>query len=230
MARDFDKKKFIREITEAGYPIENINDLMNIGPNEQYLTPIILKYLTEIDDGHYKGALARAMTVKGYKGVAPVLIEEFKKDTNDLDKWAIGNALCFIQDESVLDDMIELVKDKKYGTARQMIAEGLGAYKTDEVKETLISLLDDEDVNGHALHALGVLKDESTRKYVERFLDYDVTWIRNKAKTIIKRLDKQKEKEEAKRIKELEKQREKEERKRLKELEKQKKKEESQKD
>ncbi len=227
--REFDGEKFAKEITEAGYPIESINDLMNIGPDEQYLTPIILKYLTEIDDGHYKGALARAMTVKGYKGVAPVLIEEFKKETKGLNKWTIGNALCVIQDESVLDDMIELVKDKKYGTARQMIADGLGAYKTDEVKETLISLLDDKDVYGHALCGLGRLKDESTRKYIEQFLDCDRTWIRNEAKKIIKRLDKQKEKEEAKRLKELEKQREKEESKRLKELEKQKKKEESQK-
>ena len=73
----------------------------------------------------------------------------------------------------------------------------------------MISLFDDEIMKGYVLHSLKLLKDESTRKYAERFLDCDIDWIRKEAESMIRKLDKLKikeqEKEKARKAKEKEK-------------------------
>ncbi|MFJ7730078.1 hypothetical protein ACIQXV_28840 [Neobacillus sp. NPDC097160] len=44
-------------------------------------------------------------------------------------KWAIGNSLSLILDKSSLNDLLEIATDKKHGTARQMIVDGLDKFK-----------------------------------------------------------------------------------------------------
>ena len=104
--------------------------------------------------------------------------------------------------------MIEISLNKEHGAARGMIVHELWRFKDERIKDVLISLLDDEIMKGYALHSLKFLKDESTRKYAERFLDNDIKWIRKEAESMIRKLDKLKlkeeEKEKAKKARELE--------------------------
>jgi len=53
----------------------------------------------------------------------------------------------------------------------------------------LLGLLDDDDVNGHAVAGLAKRRDERARDAFERFLDDERLWVRKQAKKGIAALD-----------------------------------------
>ena len=203
-----EEKNLLEEIRATGVEIDDIEELMHMDENDKDLVPIVVKYIQRFKETNYRELLVRALGVKGFTEAFDVLLDEFYR-SNDLHyKWAIGNTISIIADPNIVSEMIEISLNKEHGAARMMIVRELGRFKDERIKDVLISLLDDEDVDGYALHSLKFLKDESTRKYAERFLDCDIKWIRKEAESMIKKLDKLKlkeeEKEKAKKARELE--------------------------
>ena len=185
-----DKSQLIKRIRKQGIEIDSINELMKIGSKDKDLIPLIVEFLQLIDDETDKEFLVRCLGVKGYYEASSHLIKEFYSTEKITYKWAIGNSLAIISDETKLDEMLKIVVDKKHGISRQMIVEGLGAYNTNEVRKILIQLLSDEDVVDHAIYALSKIGDESTKKYIEPFVTHKTTWIRKSAIKALKKIDK----------------------------------------
>ena len=186
-----DKELFISEIRDLGYGISSIEELKKIDNKNKDVIPIILRHLSQISDINDKEFLVRCLGVKGFNTASNALINEFKNSSNTLYKWAIGNSLSIILDKSSLNDLLEIVTDKKHGIARQMIVDGLGKYKDKKVIPVLVGLLEDKDVQGHALSALSKLKDPELLPYIKPFVNHEITWIRNTAKRAILKLEKQ---------------------------------------
>lgn len=113
-------------------------------------------------------------------------------------KWAIGNALSVVADDTVYDDIVEIVADRSHAKSREMVAVALGNMKNPGAVDVLIGLLDD-DIAGHALLALRKLGAVRARPYVEPFLTHPRTWWRNEAKKAIAKFDKIEEKERLRR-------------------------------
>ena len=76
---------------------------------------------------------------------------------------------------------MDLARERSYGRGREMLVLGLARSKRREAGEVLIDLLDDPDVNGHAVKALRKLKDPRAREGLERMLDDDRSWVRKEA-------------------------------------------------
>ena len=204
-----EEKNLIEEIRATGVEIDDIEELMHMDQNDKALVPIVVKYIKRFEETNYRELLVRALGVKGFTEASEVLLDEFYRSDDLHYKWAIGNTISIIADPNIVSEMIEISLNKEHGAARGMIVHELGRFKDERIKDVLISLLDDEDVDGYALHSLKLLKDESTRKYAERFLDCDIDWIRKEAESMIRKLDKLKikeqEKEKARKAKEKEK-------------------------
>ncbi|MGH9243237.1 MAG: HEAT repeat domain-containing protein [Acidimicrobiales bacterium] len=62
--------------------------------------------------------------------------------------------------------------------------------KDPKAVDVLIGLLDDPDVEGHAVVALGNLRAESARDRIEPLLEHPKTWIRQEAKRALAKIDK----------------------------------------
>lgn len=179
------------EIRELGYSFSSIDELKRIDNKNKDVIPIIIRHLSQITDVNHKEFLVRCLGVKGFNTASIPLINEFKKSTNNSYKWAIGNSLSLIHDKSSLNDLLEIVADKKHGMARQMIVDGLGKFKEKKVIPVLVGLLEDTDVQGHALSALSKFKDPVLIPYIMPFVNHEITWIRNTAKRTISKLEKQ---------------------------------------
>ena len=82
-----------------------------------------------------------------------------------------------------------LVLDRRHGTARQMIVLGLGKSRDPRIVAVLIQLLADEDVEGHAIDALGQLRATAARSAIEARLAHPKAWIRKQAKRALRRMD-----------------------------------------
>jgi len=188
--KTLDKENLLQEVREKGVEITSINDLMKINVKYRDLVPILIRNLQEIDDENDKEFIVRCLGVKGFSEASKPLIQEFYKSNNLTFKWAIGNTLSIIQDKDSLPDLIKIVQEKEHGTARQMIVDGLGSFKTENVKDVLIQLLNDDEVAGHAISAMAKMGDAELVKYIEPFLNYKVKWVRNEANKAIKKLRK----------------------------------------
>jgi hypothetical protein len=182
----------LQELKGFGFDVETLADLRHQPRSFQEAVPMLLYWFTKVENNVVKEELARCLTLKKAPPIVGVtLVQEFLKSNDRFLKWAIGNALFAVADESILEQLVEIVLDKRHGTARQMIVLGLGKFHNDAVHQALLQLLEDKDVRGHAVEALGKLRYVQAREALVPFLNHEKMWIRKKAKQSIAAIDKE---------------------------------------
>jgi hypothetical protein len=154
--------------------------------------PVLLKWLPKVEYIALKESIVRTLSVPWAREVAPNLVSEFLSTPGALSgyKWAIGNALPIVADDSVFDDIVALARDKTHGKAREMVVLALANMKNPSAVDVLIELLGDDVVAGHALSALRKLAPVRARPFIEPFVTHPRTWWRNEAKRALAKIDK----------------------------------------
>jgi hypothetical protein len=190
--REFDEaaRPLIEDLKRAGYSDDALSVFINSDLDYEDATPILARWLPRIDNTHVKEAIVRALTVP-YAGrhVARLLIEEFRDASDDpLLQWAIANALAVVADETVVDEVVKFAEDKRYGKAREMLAVTLGNVGGEEAADSLMTLLKDPEVAGHALIGVGKLRLQEARPDVEALLYDKRAWVRREAKRTLRKL------------------------------------------
>jgi len=192
-----EKKLVLDELRNTGYEIDSIEDLYPRGVKLGLAIPILLKWLPKVEDKAVKDMIIRALSDRQAQGIAePALIEEFKNIALDPyyrgQAWAIGNALEILFRDNLFHEALELATDRRYGGTRQMIVMALGKTKKnkEEAIDALLKLIQQEEVRGHAIFALGKLKAERARPEIEKYLDHESAYIRRVAKKAIAKIDK----------------------------------------
>jgi hypothetical protein len=125
------------------------------------------------------------VVIEYYENIAPT--EWAAEDT----KWAIGNTLEIIAKEDILSDMIRIAVNQSHGKSREMVVLGLSKFKSDNVYDTLVGLLDDPIISGHAIIALRKFGDPRAISEIKKKLDDPKPWIRAEARKAIKKLTSQ---------------------------------------
>jgi HEAT repeat protein len=188
-----DSAPILNELAQIGLSVDWVGSLYTRKLNYKDAIPILLKWLPIIENLDVKEDIVRALTVRWAKPVASKpLIEEFYKlqgESNSGIKWAIGNALAEVADDSVYQDLVNIALDSGNGTARQMIIIALGKMKNPDVENILISLLGDDQVCGQAIISLGKIGSKKAVSSIEKYLNHPKTWIRNEAKKAISRIE-----------------------------------------
>lgn len=182
----------IAELRAAGHDVERVSELHERRLDYRDALPVLIRWLPAISDRRLKEAVVRALTVPWARPVAaPVLIREFRDadDATGSYRWAVGNALSVVADDSVLPDIVALATDRRYGKAREMVVLALGNMSDPRAVDALVDLLPDEEVAGHAVMALGKLRAPSARAALEPFLDHPKDWVRQEARKALASLD-----------------------------------------
>jgi hypothetical protein len=189
------EEAILAELAEAGYRMRSLAELRHSGARYRGAVPVLLRWLPQVTDRKLKGEIVRALSVPWARPVATgPMIEEFRRADASVDptgtglRWTIGNALEVLADDSSFDELAELVRDRRYGKARQMVVLGLGRSKRPEAATVLIGLLDDPEVDGHAVKALGKLRPPAARAALESKSDDKRAWVRREAKKALARL------------------------------------------
>jgi hypothetical protein len=183
----------IEDLRSAGCSVLDLNELRTsaIVCGERAAS-ILIKWLPRVERPQAKEIIVRALSVPAARpSAAPILIQEFRRarPSQLLLKWAIGNALSVVADDSVAEDVIELAQQKEHGKGREMIVEALGNLKDPRAVETAIRLLDEEEVAGHAITALGNLRAKGARRAVQKYLHHGKQWIRTEARKALHKID-----------------------------------------
>lgn len=168
---EINENEFLKELNSYGYNFKTFEDVNSIYTEDKILIPVIIKYLDKVESFNYKEYLVRCLTKRGYIEVTEKLLNEFYVSNNMTYKWDIGNALYEIRDNRYIKDYISIVKNSSNGRARQMIVLLLGFIKSDEAKQTLIEILNEDHITPHVIEALSKYQDKSLVHHIEYFLD-----------------------------------------------------------
>ena len=176
----------IHDLQEVGFAVESIDALRQSGAQYKNAIPVLLRWLPAISDLGVKSSIVRALSVPwAGADVAHGLLAEFRAvhdgPASGL-KWTIGNALEIVADDTVFDEIAELVQDKKHGKSREMLAVALGNMKNPAAADLLIALLSDAEIAGHAIMGLRRLRAAKARSNIEPFLNHPDTWVREEAR------------------------------------------------
>lgn len=181
----------VAELNQAGFPVSWISDLYARKMNYAEAIPILIKWLPLIDNTDVKESIVRALSVSWARPSAalPLIREYAKADPASTNfKWAVANALAVVADDSVFREIVDLVRDDRHGKAREMLALALGNMKNPQASEVLLDLLEDEVVAGHAIMALGKLRDRRASPRIQPFLQHPKAWVRKEASKALKKI------------------------------------------
>ena len=160
--RDDDFGFFARDIPEAGIRAPRFDF--------EAAAPVLVDWLPRVKTALVKERIVRSLT--GEKTATPLALEplvaEFRRADDDWLKWAIGNALATLADDSIADELVELARDRRHGGSREMLMDALARTKDKRALDALVDLVDDDDVAGHAISALRRLGPKSSLPYLER--------------------------------------------------------------
>ena len=172
----------LKELGARGYRVNTIGELIQGKTEYRSAVPILLHWLPRISDPQVKEDIVRTLSVPWAKPTAaPTLIEEFRKADNVELRWAIANGLAVVADDSVFEDLVRLVQDKGLGKTREMLALALGNMQNPRAVVVLMDLLEDEQVVGHAVMALGKLKAPAARARLKELTGHPADWVRKEA-------------------------------------------------
>ncbi|MHB8188579.1 MAG: HEAT repeat domain-containing protein [Dermatophilaceae bacterium] len=188
-------QKLLADLASTGFDVASVSELRTSGTPYPKAVPVLLKWLPKVETASDKEEIVRALSVPWARSEAlGPLIEEFKavphssSPEGDLLRWAIGNAIEVLWDDARFLDLVDLAQQRSYGRAREMVVLGLGRSKRPEAGDVLIELLDDPDVNGHAVKALAKLRLPKARPGLEKMLGDDRAWVRRAAKKALENL------------------------------------------
>jgi HEAT repeat protein len=89
------------------------------------------------------------------------MIDEFRRSGDDHNlAWVAANALSTLAGPTDADAIIDLLRDHRFGHGRQMLCDALKRTKDPRTPQVLVELLDDNDVNGHAILALRLMRKQ----------------------------------------------------------------------
>jgi HEAT repeat protein len=121
--------------------------------------PVLVEWLPRVADPDMKEAMVRSLAgQRSARGEGTRrLIEEFGRkeyaEESGL-RWAIGNTLATLASPADADGIIQLLRDRSGGMARQMLCDALSRTKDPRRVDVLIDLISDDSVAGHAILAL----------------------------------------------------------------------------
>jgi HEAT repeat protein len=154
-------RPMLDELTRAGVDVADFGLFTSLRPitfDFARAAPILIRWLPRMDSAAVVESIARSL--HGQRDAAGEgarqLIAAYRRmsDSESSTRWAIASALSTLVGPADADDVIALLRDRRSGIARQMLCDALTRTRDPRAPEVLIELIDDDDVNGHAILAL----------------------------------------------------------------------------
>lgn len=192
--REEEDKRVAAVLSKLGLKISSVFDLVRLTSLPTVVFEELLKLLPAISDSVVKEGIVRALAIKTTSGGAEeVLLKEFGSISTyavggQSLKWAIGNTLGLLASDKYANQLIALATDRSHGAARQMVVVGLARLKDSRVSNVLMELLDDPTVCGHAVIALGKLREKRAGPLLMSLQNHSQKWVRTEVKKALKRI------------------------------------------
>jgi hypothetical protein len=121
----------VQALRAVGVEVRSVYDLVNSKEPYPEAIPALLELLPRVRNDRIKEGVARALGVREARPVAAKpLIREFLERPSETKsqqhtKWAVGNALAAAADDSVFEEVLALLADRRHGWTRSAIVGAL---------------------------------------------------------------------------------------------------------
>ena len=179
-------------LAAVGCEVDLVGDLRKLGRPYPEAVPILVRWLPCVGDSSVKEDIVRTLSVPWASDAAADLVAAFERaddGTGSGLRWVIGNALEVVANDAVADGLMRIATNRHFGKAREMVVVGLGKLKDPRAVDVLLKLRDDDEVVGHAVMALGMLRTERARPRLEFLLEHPKRWVRHEARNAIRSID-----------------------------------------
>ena len=177
---------FEKELKDLGFEFETSSQTFGFVPKyKNVIVPIALKYYQlakEMNMPNEQNHFIGFFRIKGLDEIVPLLLSDFYSDK-------ISDCIYQIKSRQFIKEYLNIASNRAFGLNRQMIILLLGKLKDESTVQTLIALLDDEEVRLQAICALSEFKRKDFRCYFERFQSSTNAGWRKYSKKAIQKLD-----------------------------------------
>ncbi len=138
----------VEELRAAGYAVNSAWDLVNTSTPYRSALPILLAHLPRPYPGPVREGIARALAVPDTKdeGGWPLLTRLFRDETEKRPKDALAVAIAAAADDDVIEEVIGLARDTRYGTTRVLLLRALERSADPRARAALMELGTDPDL------------------------------------------------------------------------------------
>jgi hypothetical protein len=191
--KHIDSKNKLLFLHSNRFKIEKLIDIRKDRLLFKQALPELLKFLESAELANIKIQIMKAIEHRWLgPEAAPVLVSEFKKSLSS-DRTLglyLGSAMKYAVTPEVLDDLILLVQDQRYGWNRRHLIYALQklAKENDKALDAIIESLKDAQLRIDALRALGKLRAKSAEAKIEPYILDEVSWVRLMAERALKKI------------------------------------------
>jgi hypothetical protein len=139
----------ISELAKIGIKVGSVYDLVNGGNSYDSAIPLLLEHLRRPYPDAIREGIARALGVPATRAVGwQQLVNEYRQTDKEQNrvKDGLAVALSGASNDSVIQDLIDLVRDQRNGTSRVLLLLGIRKSKRPEAKQALNDLADDPEL------------------------------------------------------------------------------------
>ena len=119
-----------------------------------------------------------------------LIIDAFKKSNGEENLWQYGDLLYRVKNYDYMDEYEKIAKETKYASARQIVVALIGESKKEAEIPFLISLLEDEEIEGHVIWALSNYRKSEVYEIMQKYIDHPRKWIRDIALKYVAKYEK----------------------------------------
>lgn len=183
----------LADLRAAGLDIDEISDLLNEHLDYERQLPVLIDWIPRCANLRVREVLVRALAVPAARrtAAADTLLREFETAPSSASgyRWAVALALTGAARPQDAEAVVRLFADRSYGTGRQELARVIARLRPPEALAVLVAALDDDDVAGHAVEALGFLGDPGAIPRLETMAGHPRKWVRREAARAIAKIE-----------------------------------------
>lgn len=139
----------LADLASVGIITDDVWKVMTEKKENAKAIPILLDHLQRPYPSIIRAGIAQRLGVRATKKIGwKILVDEYRKtDISDNHvKESIASALAGASDDSVIDDLIGLAKDKRHGDSRILLLRGIRRSSRPMAKEAIKELASDPDL------------------------------------------------------------------------------------
>lgn len=144
----------LAELQAVGLNIKAVWDLISMAENYEDAIPILLRHLQMPYSDPTRETIARALAVPEARYAWPILVAEYRKAPMGIGEYGfprhakdgLACALSATVTNDVIEELIEIAKDRTQGDSRILLLPGLRRSRNPLAKQALEELANDPDL------------------------------------------------------------------------------------
>lgn len=146
-----EEKPFLIELRKVLPNVQSVWDLVNTSDKYVQAIPFLVEHLQCPYPDRVRGGIARALAVREASDAWPILVAEYGKTSIEKEQsWTkdgLAVALSVTATDAVMEELVEIVKDRSHGGSRVLLLSALKKSKSPLAKQALEELASDPELS-----------------------------------------------------------------------------------